>query len=677
MSAMLMVTASSWAHTPATSTVSVAGLSSGIDERNFDLTVSPKHDFYQHVNGSWIKSAEIPGDSPTWGTFIELREKSVEQIHEIVEELAKKNLAEDSVDYKVAALYASFMDEAAVEAAGLTPLQSTFDRIERVKNPKQFAQLLGHLSKMGVTSPISGGVSQDLKNAEKHMAGFRQSGLGLPERDYYLKDDEKLSKIREQYVAYIEKLLTLTGEENAAEKAKQISDLETEIAKLHWTNVENRNYDKMYNKYAFKDLKKVMPNFDWTAYLKERGIYQKSQDKQLILAQLSYFQALDQLLKDTPLDTWKTYSKFHTVNGNASYLSQDFQKAQFDFYRKTLRGVTEERERWKQGVDLVNGVLGEAVGQVYVSKHFTEDKKQRMQALVDNLIKTYDQSIIDLAWMSDSTKVQAREKLKKMTVKVGYPDKWEDYSKLNVKKQGLVENLVAASLHAHEKNVNKLRQPVDHLEWSMTPQTVNAYYHPMKNEIVFPAAILQAPFFDMAADDAVNYGAIGGVIGHEISHGFDDQGSRFDADGNMRNWWSEEDHAKFKAKTQALIDQYSQYEVLPGYFVNGALGIGENIADNSGLAIAYKAYQLSLNGQPAPVINGLTGDQRFFMGWAQGWRSKEREEYLLERLKVGPHSPSQVRGNGAVVNQDPFFDAFGIKEGDKMYVAPEKRVKIW
>lgn len=650
---------------------------SGITVSNLDQKISPRQDFYAYVNGNWIKNVEIPGDMPSWGTFVELRELSVKQIHTIVEELSQKQLSPNSVDYKVATLYAGFMNEAALEQAGLQPLQADFDRIQAVKTKKEFAQLVAYFNMIGVSSPLNGSVIQDLKQSDQHIAAFFQSGLGLPDRDYYLKDEEKLKTIRSQYVAYIEKMLSLSGDTQAAAHAKQIFDLETQIATLHWDNVENRNIEKMYNKFKFKDLKKTMPNFDWTTYLKATGIQKKSVEKDLLLAQLSYFQGLDQLLATTPLDTWKIYYNFHLLNAHAPYLSQAYDQAKFEFYSKNLRGVTEQRERWKRGVDLVNGVLGEAVGQVYVSKHFTEDKKQRMQELVSNLMQTFDQSIQDLNWMSDTTKAEARHKLSKMKVKIGYPNQWEDYSQLVIKDQGLIANLHSAAQHAYQENIKKLGEPVDLEEWSMTPQTVNAYYSPMKNEIVFPAAILQPPFFNMDADDAVNYGAIGGVIGHEISHGFDDKGSSFDADGNMRNWWTDEDHKKFKEKTQALIDQYSQYEVLPGLFVNGALGIGENIADNSGMAVAYKAYQLSLKGKPAPVIDGLTGDQRFFMGWAQGWRAKDRPEFLLERIKNGPHSPNMVRGNGAVVNQDSFYEAFGVKEGDKMYLDEAKRVKIW
>jgi putative endopeptidase len=648
---------------------------SGIMLSNLDQNMSPKLDFYEYVNGGWIKNTKIPGDMPTWGTFIELREKSTEQLHHIVEDLSKKQLDPKSADFKVATLYADFMNTAVIEQQGVKPLKPLLEQIQSIKNAKEHAELIAKLNVLSIQTPFSTGVAQDLKQSDRHMTMAGQSGLGLPDRDYYLSDDAKLKGFRDKYVKYIEDVLTSYGDSDAKQHAAEIFALETEIAKIHWSTVENRDLGKMYNKYAFKDLNQAMPKFEWNSYLKAFGIHKTGQD--IILAQLSYFKAVDNIIADTPLDTWKAYYTFHSLNNYSSAIGPQYETLSFEFYNKTLRGVTDQRDRWKRGIDMVNGSMGEVLGEVYVSKHFTADKKARMQDMIKYIVQVFDQGIVDLEWMSDESKVEARAKLNKLKVKVGYPDKWKDYSKLEIRQNDLLGNLMRTSQFNHQRNIEKLGKPVDLDEWSMTPQTVNAYYHPMKNEIVFPAAILQPPFFDMDADDAVNYGAIGGVIGHEISHGFDDNGSRFDANGNMRNWWTDEDHKKFKEKTQALVEQYNGYEVLPNQFARGDLSLGENIADNSGLAVSYKAYQLSLGGQPAPVIDGLTGDQRFFMGWAQGWRAKEREEYLIERLKTGPHAPNKVRGNGAVVNQDAFFDAFGIQDGDKMYVSPEKRVKIW
>lgn len=648
---------------------------SGIDTQYIDSTVNLKQDFYGHINGKWLKNVAIPSDQSSWGTFAYLHENAIQQLHEIVEDLAQKNPAKGSSEQKVAGLYASFMDEDALEKKGLTPLISDLEKIDRVKNQKDFAELLAYLSEMGVTTPFDMGILQDFKNSDQMSVMYFQSGLGLPDRDYYLKEDEKLKSAREAYLGYIEKILTLSGDQDAKKKAQDILNLETELAKIQWDNVQNRDLEKLYNVYALNKTSTVTPHFDWNSYFKANRI--EGRVKTVILAQPSFFQGLNTLLIQTPLDTWKTYSKFHLLSSNAAYLNKAFATTQFDFYQKTLKGVTDQRSRWKRGVDLVNGVLGESLGQVYVSKHFKPEKKQHMLALVDNLLLAFNQNLKDLDWMSEETKRQAEQKIKSFSVKIGYPNKWRDYSQLQIESDDLIGNVKRAYTFSYQFELNKLGKPVDREEWGMYPQTVNAYYNPMSNEIVFPAAILQPPFFNMEADDAVNYGAIGAVIGHEISHGFDDQGSRFDAKGNMKNWWTESDHKKFKEKTAALVKQYNAYEALPGYFVNGELTLGENIADNSGLAVAYKAYKISLKGQPASVIDGLTGDQRFYMGWAQAWRSKSKPELVLQRIKTDPHSPAEIRGNGALVNQDAFDEAFELKQGDKMYLPKEKRVKIW
>ena len=476
---------------------------------------------------------------------------------------------------------------------------------------------------------------------------------------------------------YIEKLLMLSGEieAEASTHAQTILQLETDIAKVQWDSVQNRDIEKMYNVYALKDVKTLVPAFDWKTYFKATGLDKKT--KTVIMAQKSYFEDLNQILEKTPINSWQTYFKFHLINSNAAYLSQPYADANFDMYSKTLRGVTEQRARWKRGVDLTNAILGESLAQVYVAKHFQPEQKQRMEKLVDNLLLAFEQNLNKLDWMSDTTKVQAHRKLKSFSVKIGYPNKWRDYSKLDIKDGDLIGNIQRTNSFIYDIEMNKLGKPVDREEWHMLPQTVNAYYNPLSNEIVFPAAILQPPFFDMKADDAVNYGAIGAVIGHEISHGFDDKGSRFDAEGNMKNWWTEEDNEKFKAKTKALVEQYSAYDALPGYKVNGELTLGENIADNSGLAVAYEAYKLSLNGQPAPEIDGFSGDQRFYLGWAQAWRAKMRPEMALQLVKTDPHSPSAIRGRATLLNQDPFYEAFGVKQGDGMYLPEEKRIKIW
>jgi putative endopeptidase len=648
---------------------------SGIDQQYIDQNGSANNDFYDYVNGTWLKQTEIPADKARWGAFNELHELSTNQLHRIVEDLTAQKWAAGSVEQKIASLYASFMDEKAIEAQGIKPLQQELARVDALQSKQGFAQLMGHFSRIGVRTPFDISIGQDMKRSDVMIAGLVQRRLGLPDRDYYLKDDQKFVETRAKYLKHIERMLQLSGDQQAAQHAKEILTLETELAKIQWSNVQNRDLSKRYNIYKTKDLKKLTSTFDWNTYLNSVGVKDKIQTIQV--NQLSYFQSLDPVIDRTPLNVWKAYFKWNLISSFAPYLNKAFVDESFAFYGKTLRDVAEQEVRWKRGVQTVNGVLGDGLGKIYVEKHFSADKKQRMDALVQNLIQAYDQSISQLDWMSPETKVQAKKKLSSLSIKVGYPKKWRDYSALDIKDGDLIGNVIRASEFEHQDDLDKLGKPVDRDEWFMTPQTVNAYYNPSSNEIVFPAAILQPPFFNIDADDAVNYGGIGSVIGHEISHGFDDQGSQFDELGNMRNWWTAQDHKRFKAKTQALVAQYNAYEPIAGYHVNGELTLGENIADNSGLSIAYKAYQISLAGKPAPVIEGRTGEQRFYMGWAQVWRAKTREAQAIVYLKTDPHSPDKVRANGALVNQAPFYDAFKIKEGDKMYLAPEKRVSIW
>lgn len=648
---------------------------SGIDQQYIDQNGSANNDFYDYVNGTWLKQTEIPADKARWGAFNELHELSTNQLHRIVEDLAAQKWATGSVEQKIASLYASFMDEKAIEAQGIKPLQQELARVDALQSKQGFAQLMGHFSRIGVRTPFDISIGQDMKRSDVMIAGLVQRRLGLPDRDYYLKDDQKFVETRAKYLKHIERMLQLSGDQQAAQHAKEILTLETELAKIQWSNVQNRDLSKRYNIYKTKDLKKLTSTFDWNTYLSSVGVKDKIQTIQV--NQLSYFQSLDPVIDRTPLNVWKAYFKWNLISSFAPYLNKAFVDESFAFYGKTLRDVAEQEVRWKRGVQTVNGVLGDGLGKIYVEKHFSADKKQRMDALVQNLIQAYDQSISQLDWMSPETKVQAKKKLSSLSIKVGYPKQWRDYSALHIKDGDLIGNVIRASEFEHQDDLDKLGKPVDRDEWFMTPQTVNAYYNPSSNEIVFPAAILQPPFFNIDADDAVNYGGIGSVIGHEISHGFDDQGSQFDELGNMRNWWTAQDHKRFKAKTQALVAQYNAYEPIAGYHVNGELTLGENIADNSGLSIAYKAYQISLAGKPAPVIEGRTGEQRFYMGWAQVWRAKTREAQAIVYLKTDPHSPDKVRANGALVNQAPFYDAFKIKEGDKMYLAPEKRVSIW
>ncbi|WP_335959685.1 M13 family metallopeptidase [Acinetobacter bereziniae] len=680
VSAMMLSSTVLWAETVATAvqmtpTTVKDQKKSGIDHQYFDQTVKGSDDFYQHVNGGWIKNTEIPADKSRWGTFDILHEESLKQLHDIVDELSKQQLVNGSSEQKVATLYANFMDEKRIETLGIQPIQAEIENVYALKNKKDIAQLAAHFSRIGVTSPFDVGVDQDMKNSTQMIAMMGQSGLGLPDRDYYLKNDAKFKKVRSQYLSYIEKTLKLAGDTQAAQHAQAILKLETQIAKIQWSNVQNRDVTKLYNIYKVEDLAKLSPKIDWKTYLEKQELADKIKTIQVI--QPSYFKGLSPIVDNTSLDAWKAYFKFHLVSDFSPLLSKAFVDNSFDFYSNQLREIKEQKPRWKRGVQLVEGTLGESLGQIYVKKYFSAEKKQRMELLVQNLMKAYSQSIEQLDWMSPATKVQAQKKLASFAVKIGYPNKWRDYSALDIKNDDLIGNVIRSREFEHQYALNKLGKPVDRDEWGMTPQTINAYYNASLNEIVFPAAILQPPFFDMNADDAVNYGAIGAIIGHEISHGFDDQGSQFDELGNMKNWWTAEDHRKFKEKTNALVAQYNAYEPIKGYHVNGELTLGENIADNSGLAIAYKAYQLSLNGQPAPVLDNLTGEQRFYIGWAQAWRSKITDAMQVEFLKRDPHSPDKVRGNATLLNQAPFYDAFHLKQGDKMYLPANKRVTIW
>jgi predicted metalloendopeptidase len=650
---------------------------SGVDTQYIDTSVRPQDDFFTYLNGKWLKETTIPSDKASWGTFMKLRDDTTPQIKAIIEAAqADKSAKAGSETQKIGDLYASYMDEARREALGTKPLSGELQKIRTLKDKKGLPSLVAHLSKIGVSTPYGIYVNQDMRNSTEHVVYISQSGLGLPDRDYYLKqDDAKLAEVRAKYLTHVEKTLALAGEKNAAAQAKAIVDFETELAKVQWTRVENRDPVKRYNKMSVADLGKLAPGYDWKAALGAAGIGNKIDT--IIVNQPSYFQGLNEVLAKTDLATLKSYFEWQLLREFSPLLSKAFVDQSFSFYGTALSGVTEQAPLWKRGVGAVESALGEAVGKLYVKEHFPAERKARMEELVKNLIVAYGQSIDNLEWMSPTTKKEARAKLAKFTPKIGYPDKWRDYSKLSIKRDDLVGNAMRTATFRYNYQLNKLGKPVDRTEWGMTPQTVNAYYRSTTNEIVFPAAILQPPFFDMRADDAVNYGAIGAVIGHEIGHGFDDKGSQSDGDGNLRDWWTDADRAAFKARTDKLVKQFSGFSPLPGYNVNGELTLGENIGDNAGLSIAYKAYKLSLKGQPAPVIDGLTGDQRFFMGFGQVWRSKMREAAQINQVKTDPHSPGQFRANGTVMNMPEFYEAFGAKPGDKMYLAPQDRVLIW
>jgi len=659
------------AHTGA---ASAAG--SGIDTQYIDSSVRVQDDFFTYLNGKWLKTTEIPSDRASTGTFMQLREDTVPQLRDIIEADQKSHPKAGSDAQKIADLYTSFMNEKKLDALGYKPLAGELQRIRSLKDKKGVPALVAHLSQIGVTTPYGVGVAQDAKESTKYAVYVRQSGLGMPDRDYYLKtDDPKMAETKAKYEQHVAKVLSLAGDKDADAKAKAIVAFETELAMAQWTKVELRDPNKSYNKYEIAKLTELTPGYDWKAALGATGVGNKTD--YVIVGQPSYLSSLNQILEKTDLDTLKAYFQWQLLRAYSPYLSQAFVDASFDFYGKTLTGVTENRPRWKRGVATVEGDLGEALGREYVAKYFPPERKARMDAMVKNILAAYKESIDHLDWMGPETKKEAQAKLATFNPKIGYPSKWRDYSKLTIKSDDLVGNEMRASIFAHNYNLSKLGKPIDREEWGMTPQTVNAYYNARMNEIVFPAAILQPPFFNMAADDAVNYGAIGAVIGHEIGHGFDDKGSQSDGQGNLRNWWTADDLARFKAKTDMLVKQYDAFEPIPGYHVNGALTLGENIGDNSGLSIAYKAYKISLHGQPAPVIDGLSGDQRFFMGFGQVWRSKMRDAAQIVQVKTDPHSPGQFRANGTLRNQAAFYEAFGVKEGDKMYLKPEDRVTIW
>nr|WP_308605716.1 M13 family metallopeptidase [Massilia sp. DJPM01] len=650
---------------------------SGIDMQYIDSSVRPQDDFFSYLNGVWLKNTDIPSDKSSWGTFAKLRDDTLPQLRTLIETAQnEKNKKAGSEAQKIGDLYTSYMNQAKLEKLGYKPLTGELQRVRALRDKKAIPALIAHLTQIGVAAPYGIYVGQDSRESTRYATYISQSGLGLPDRDYYLKkDDAKLADVRAKYERHIEKTLGMAGHKDAAAAAKAILALETALAEVQWSKVELRDPVKRYNKVEIAKLGELTPGYDWKSALGAANVAGKVD--YVIIGQPSYLSGFNQVLEKTDLATWKSYFEWHLLTSYAEYLSKEFVDADFAFFETVLKGVPEQEPRWKNGVSTVNGALGEAVGKEYVGKYFPAERKARMEELVHNLLMAYKQSIDTLDWMGPETRKEAQAKLAKFRPKIGYPSKWRDYSALTVKQDDLVGNMMRARTFAYNRSINKLGKPIDREEWGMTPQTVNAYYSSTMNEIVFPASILQPPFFDMRADDAVNYGAIGAVIGHEISHGFDDKGSQSDGDGNLREWWTKEDRAKFQAKADMLVKQYSGYSPLKGYNVNGELTLGENIGDNSGVAIAYKAYKLSLGGKPAPVIDGLTGDQRFFMGFGQVWRMKMREAQQIVQVKTDPHSPGQFRTNGTMMNQPAFYEAFGVKEGDKMYLPPKERVTIW
>ena len=643
----------------------------GLDFSNQDSSVRPQDDLYRHFNGGWLSTAEIPADRATDGAFMALRIESEARVREIIESATGSDEAT-----KISNIYASFMAADAVNAKGASPIANELKEVDAIASLKDFISTLSKLEARGLSGIFGTFIYADMKDASTNIMYLQQGGISLPDEAYYR--EEKYADIRAAFLVHVAKIFDLAGVPSSAALATKVMALETSLASHHWDQVKDRDATLTYNKMNRAQVSALMPAFDWELYLTAGEIPAIVLDS-VIVQQPSYFEGLSQILADFDLDAWKAWLKWHIISGAASYLSDEFVQENFAFFGKTLSGTPELRERWKRAVSMIEGSLGEAVGKVYVQKYFPAEAKTRMEHLVANLIEAYRVSINDLEWMSPQTKVKALEKLGKFRPKIGYPDKWRDYSALETTPDDLYGNVGRVIKFQRDHELSKIGKPVDREEWHMAPQTVNAYYNPVMNEIVFPAAILQPPFFGLDHDDAVNYGGIGAVIGHEIGHGFDDQGSKYDGDGALNNWWSDSDREAFELRTKALIAQYDALipEEAPDVNVNGALTIGENIGDLGGLAIAYKAYQISLGGKASPVIDGFSGEQRLLLSWAQIWRAKVRPEEMRRRIATDPHSPAEFRCNQIVKNFTPFYEAFGVTEKDALWLDEQSRVQIW
>ena len=652
-------------------------MKSGLDLSHIDQSVRPQDDLFRFMNGKWLKESKIPEDRASDGAFYWLYEQAEKQVKQIILDQAASKAAAGSNAQKIGDLYNSFMDEAGIEKLGLSPIADDLAKAADIKTVDDFLKTLGGFEARGLSGLFYTYVSTDNKDSTKNILYLGQSGLSLPDEAYYREDEYK--QIRQEFLKHVAKMFELANLENPSQSAQEVLEIETQLAAYHWDQVKDRDAEATYNKKSFAELKQLAANFNWPLWISASNTPAAVLD-QVIVRQPSYFEGLSKLMAAFDLPKWRSWLIWHVLSGASPYLSSNFVNENFHFYGTTLSGIPKLKDRWKRGVGLVEGALGEAVGQIYVERHFGEIAKTKMVELVANLIKAYRVSIEGLSWMSQETKERAYIKLEKFTPKIGYPDKWRDYSALEIKAGDLIGNLAQIAKYSQDYEYNKIGKPVDKSEWYMTPQTVNAYYNPGMNEIVFPAAILQPPFFDVAADDyAANYGGIGAVIGHEIGHGFDDQGSKYDGDGNLVNWWSDIDRKEFEKRTKKLIDQYDQLSpsAAQDVKVNGALTVGENIGDLGGLTIAYKAYEISLNGKQPPVIDGYSGAQRFFMGWAQSWRGKYRAEEVRRRIATDPHSPDEFRCNQIVSNLDEFYQAFTVSENDKHFMNSEERVRIW
>lgn len=648
----------------------------GFDPGELSTDTRPQDNFFSYVNGPWIERTQMPAEYSRYGAMQILQETTEEQVRALIEEAAAQTgRPPGSNEQKIADLYLGFMDEERAEELGLKPLAGELARIDALENHADVIAWFGTALAAGIRVPLDFYVDADAADPDRSLAYIWQSGLGLPDRDYWLGDAEKLVAVRAAYVTHIERMYELAGWPDGAQAAADIAALEKRIAEAHWTSVQNRDRQKIYtNKFTLDEAVELSSGFDWITFLAEAGF---GAPELFVIAQTDYFASLGEIVRTTPVETWRSYARFKTLKAFAPYLNRDVVLEDFDFERRTLRGQEEIRPRWKRGVYVVNDGAGELIGKAYVAKYFPPEAKQRVDAMIENLREAFRQSIASLEWMSDETRAAAQQKLAAFNAKIGYPDVWRDYTSLDIVADDLVGNVRRAREFEHRRHAAKLDKPVDRTEWGMTPQTINAYYRPTWNEIVFPAAILQPPFFDFEVDDAVNYGAIGAVIGHEFSHGFDDQGRKFDGTGRLEDWWVEPDAEQYEARSVGLVEQYDAYAPLPDQSVNGELTLGENIADLAGLIVAYRAWKISLGDEESPVIDGFTGPERFFIGYGVTWRSKVRDEYLLRMLLSDPHSPPRYRVDGVLRNMPEFYATFGVAAGDGMYLPEEQRVKIW
>ncbi|HLV48994.1 MAG TPA: M13 family metallopeptidase [Aliidiomarina sp.] len=646
---------------------------SGVELENLNTAVNPADDFFQYINGQWLERTQIPADRARWGSFDELRERAEEQVLAIINELSAIGGEKGSNAQKIGDLFNAYLDVERINSLGLAPIQGYFDTIDALKSHADLAAFWGQQQRTRMGTPVSMFVGQDQMQSDQYITTLSQSGLGMPDRDYYVNDSAENIALREAYGSFIDNLWSLAGWENGEQAATTVLAIETKLANAHWSRIQNRDRRATYNKMSLAELAEQAPGFAWSDFFEQAGV----DINDVVVRQPDYMKTFADMYKNVSLADWKTYFKFHTLRASAGYLPTEFGDASFEFYGRTLQGLEEQRSREKQAVAMVESALGFLIGQEYVARHYKEESRARMEELVANIKVAFGEAIDDLEWMTPATKLEAQAKLATFTTKIGYPEKWRDYDCLDIVANDLMANVTRAGACEYQRMVDRLGSEVDQYDWGMTPQTVNAYYRSTMNEIVFPAAILQPPFFNVDADDAVNYGAIGAVIGHEITHGFDDQGRRSDGAGNLRDWWSEQDEEQFSGRAKLMIDQYSSFNPIDDLYLRGALGLGENIADLGGLTVAYRAYQNSLHGQTAKVIDGFTAEQRFFAGWGQIWRIKFRDESLRRQVIQGPHSPGKYRVLGVLSNMPEFYQAYEVKPGDGMYREPEVRVKIW